>query len=247
MADIVSRQNLIDYCLRHLGSPLVEINITEEQEDDCISEAVQYFIEYYFDGIEKMFFKHLVTTDDVTNGYVILPDTIFGVNRVFPTTGTSSSQTNIFDLQYQLRMNDLRDLTSTSMIYYTQVMNHIDLIDQLLNSQPQFRFNRFSNRLYIDQNWSYKWAPGEYIVADCYSALDPAACPRFWGDRLLKKYSSALMKKQWGQNISKFQGITLPGGVTIDGNALYESGKTEQEEVENEILSKLSPLEMVIG
>ena len=247
MAHVTSRVELVDYCYRHLGAPLVEINMTEEQADDLVDEAIGFFRDYYFDGIEKAYVKHQIVETDMTNGYIILPDLVFGVNRVFPTAGTTSSQTNIFDLQYQLRMNDLRDLTSTSMIYYTQVMQHISLIDNLLNTQKQFRWNKLTNKLYIDQNWSKKVAVGEWILIDCYMALDPQEAPKFWDDRYFKKYCSALFKRQWGQNISKFGGITLPGGVTIDGDKIYEQGKQEADDIEADIMTKLAPLEWVLG
>ena len=221
--------------------------MTDEQAADIVEEAISYFRDYYFDGIEKVYLKHQITQTDIDNKYITLPDNIFGVNRVFPSTGISSAQTNIFDLTYQLRMNDLRDLTSTSMIYYVQVMQHMDLLDQLLNTYKQFRWNKLTNKLYIDQDWGAKAAVGEYLIVDCYSALDPAEAPKFWDDRLLKHYVTALMKKQWGSNIKKFQGITLPGGIQLDGQGLYDEGKQEAEDVETEIMSKLSPLEFIMG
>lgn len=242
-----SKAELIEYCKRKLGSPLVEINMTDEQYDDAIHEALSFFRDYYFDGIEQMYFKHQVTQTDIDNKYITLPDTIFGVRRVFNSTGTSSAQSNIFDLQYQIRMNDLRDLTATSIIYYTQVMQHLDLLDQTLNTYKQFRWNHLTNKLYIDENWTYKEAVGQYIVIDCYTALDPADAPKYWDNRTLKHYATALMKKQWGANIKKFSGVTLPGGITLDGQALYEEGKQEAEDVETDIMGKLAPLEFNLG
>lgn len=247
MAIVTSRAGLIDYCYRKLGAPLVEINMTDEQADDIVDEALGFFRDYYFDGIEKVYFKHLITEQDRTNQYITLPDNIFGVNRVFPSTGIASAQTNIFDLQYQLRMNDLRDLTSTSMIYYVQVMQHMDLLDQLLNAYRQYRWNKLTNKLYIDMDWINKTAVDDYLIIDAYTALDPTIAPKFWDDRLFKHYVVALMKKQWGSNIKKFSGITLPGNITLDGQALYDEGKQEAEDVETDIMGKLSPLEFVMG
>jgi hypothetical protein len=248
MANVTSRDELIQYCYRKLGAPLVEINITDEQADDVVDDAIAYFRDYYWDGIERVYLKHLVTATDITNKYITLPDLIFGVNRVFPTTGTqANSDANIFDVQYQLRMNDLRDLTSTSMIYYVQSMMHLDLLDQILNTQKQFRWNKLTSKLYIDQNWNAKIAEGEYILIDCYRALDPDDATKFWNDNNLKHYVTALLKRQWGGNIKKFGGITLPGGVTLDGQALYEEGKQEAEDIENEIMGKLSPLDFIMG
>ncbi len=244
---VTSREELVQYCYRKLGAPLVEINITDEQADDCVSEAMSFFRDYHWDGIEKMYFKHKITNEDITNKYVTLPNSIIGVNRVFPTSGLPTSSTNIFDLQYQLRMNDLRDLTSTSMIYYTQVMQHIALIDNLLNTYKQFRWNRLSNKLYIDQDWGTKLKLDEYILIDAYSVLDPDQSPKYWDERILKHYVTALMKKQWGSNIKKFGGITLPGGIQLDGQALYDEGKAEAEDIEQDIMGKQAPLEFVMG
>lgn len=242
-----SREELIQYCLRKLGAPLVEINITEEQMDDVVEHSLSFYRDYYFDGIEKVYLKHEVTQEDIDNGYITLPDKIFGVNRVFPTNGATAAQTNIFDLQYQLRMNDFRDLTSTSMIYYAQMMQHMDLLDQLLNTYRQFRWNKLTNKLYLDQNWNVKDKVGNWILIDCYSALDPAEAPKFWNERSFKDHVTAALKQQWGANIKKFNGIQLPGGISLDGQAMYEEGKAEVEEIEQAILGKLSPLEFMMG
>jgi hypothetical protein len=247
---VTSRQSLIDYVLRELGDPLIEINVTDEQIEDRVDEAILYFQEYYFDGIERMYLKHQITATDVTNKYITLPDHVWGVNRVFPyPTSSTSTSLNIFDLQYQLRMNDLRDLTSTSLIYYQQVMNHIELIDFLLNTQKQFRFNKFNSKLYIDQNWSAAGGlfEGNWLLLDVFSPLDPAQNPKFWNERLFKNYVTALVKKQWGSNLSKYQGIALPGGVTIDGTKIYNEGKSEQEAIEQTIMNELQPLGFMVG
>ena len=242
-----TRDKLIQYCYRALGAPLVEINITDEQASDNVDEAISFFRDYYWDGIERVYLKHLIIEEDQTNGYIILPDLIFGVNRVFPTTGVGNAANNIFDLQYQLRMNDLRDLTSTSLIYYSQVMSHLSLIDNLLNTQKQFRWNKLTNKLYIDQNWTAKTVVGQYILVDCYRALDPETATKFWDNRIFKDYCTASLKKQWGQNISKYSGITLPGGVTIDGQSIYEQGKQELEDIRDDMINNQSPLEWNVG
>jgi len=246
---VINREGLKSYALRALGAPLITIDVADEQAEDRIDEALAFFREYYFDGIEKVYYKHLVTTQNVTDTYIALPDTIWSVNRIFPyPTSSGSSSVNIFDLQYQLRMNDLKDLTSTSLIYYQQAMSHIALIDNLLNVQKQFRFNKLNGKLYIDQNWGIAGlAAGQYLLFDVYTALDPATSPRLWDDRLFKEYTIALFKKQWGTNVKKYQGIQLPGGVTIDGQSLYEEGKAEQAEIEDKIMSQLSPLEFFMG
>ncbi len=246
---VTNREQLKAYAFRALGAPLINIDVSDEQAEDRIDESIAFFREYYFDGIEKVYLKHLITAEDVTNKYITLPDSVWAVNRVFPTvTSSSSSSTNIFDLQYQLRMNDLRDLTSTSLIYYSQAMSHLALIDNLLNTQRQFRFNRLNNRLHIDQRWGTEGLnEGQYILLDAYTALDPSTSPKLWDERLFKEHVTAMIKKQWGSNVKKYQGIQLPGGVTIDGQSLYEEGKAEVAEIEDNIMNQLAVLEFQMG
>lgn len=243
---VTSRTELIQYCYRALGSPLVEINMTDEQADDIVDMAIEFFREYYWDGVEDLYYKHKITPNDITNKYITLPDNIWGVKRVFPNSGVSNTNTNIFDLQYQMRMNDLRDVTSTSMIYYSQMMSHLSLLDNMLNAQRQFRWNRLTSKLYIDLNWDAKMMPEEYILVDAYGVIDPVANAKFWDERYFKKYTTALFKKQWGQNVSKYSGITLPGGITLDGDKIYQQGKDESEEIE-EFIRNQSPLQFILG
>ena len=242
---VTNKEELANFALRALGSPLVEIDITDEQKADLIDEAIEFFRDHYFDGIEKMYLKHQITDQNKLDGYIQLPDLIFGVTNIWSASTLTS--TNIFDVQYQLRMNDLRDLTSTSLIYYHQVMSHISLIDQMLNTSKMFRFNKLNGKLYIDQNWAAKAVTGDFYLVECYRALDPAEVPKMLDNRLMKKYVTALFKRQWGQNISKYSGITLPGGITIDGDSIYQQGKDEADEVEDFIIQNGGPLEMFIG
>ena len=250
MAIVTNREELKQYCLRSLGAPLINIDVSDEQLEDRIDEAIAYFREYYFDGIEKVYLKHQLTQTDIDNQFIQLPDHVWSINRIFPfPTSSASSQLNIFDLQYQLRMNDLRDLTSTSLIYYQQVMSHISLIDYLLNTQKQFRFNKLNGKLYIDDRWNANrgLGLGQWLIFDAYTALDPADSPRLWNERLFKEYTTALFKRQWGSNLSKYQGITLPGGITLDGQRLLDEGKQEMEQIEEQIMNQLSPLEWYVG
>lgn len=178
--------------------------------------------------------------------YIPLPDYIYGVIRVIPFNAASSSK-NLFDLQYQLRLNDLYDLTSTSIIYYKTVMSHISLLNLELNGYPLYRFNRMMGRLSLDVNWSSAFTIGDFIMIECYRALDPTVFTKVWNEPWFRKYVTALFKRQWATNIKKFQGIQLPGGVTIDGDKLYAEAIAEIRELEDEMLNKSAPLEFFLG
>lgn len=244
---VTTRQGLIDYCLRELGEPVVEINIDDQQVEDRVDEAIEFFRQYHYDGIEKVYLKHLVTNDDVAQKSIPINDLVYGITRVFPVAAGTSTSKSIFDLQYQLRLNDLYDLTSTSVIYYSMVMSHLSLLDQTLNGHPLYRFNRLTNRLYIDENWVENIVPGSYILVECYRALDPATAPRMYNDSWLKHYVTALIKKQWGTNLKKFSGMQLPGGVTIDGDKIYQEAKDEIKDLEEDLRNKSAPLEFMMG
>ena len=189
--------------------------------------------------------------DSVTLGtydkrYFELPDIVYGISRVLPFSAASSSK-SLFDLQYQLRLNDLYDLTSTSIIYYKTVMSHLALLDLELNGHPQFRFNRRQGRLYLDINWQSDVVLGDYVVFEAYRVLDPASWPRVWNDAWLKAYTVALFKRQWGANGKKFQGLVLPGGISVDWAGMYNEAKEEIKELEDDLLNKSAPLEFFMG
>lgn len=318
---VTSREGLKQYCLRELGHPVLEINAADEQLEDRIDEALEYWRLYHHEGIEKMYLKHLIKAsrlyinetnaqdydvateivgassgakakvvverntepdestilvtvtsgefedgETITDGttistlttenavelgeidlkYLPLNELIYGVSRVLPFAGTQTSK-SMFDIQYQLRLNDLYDLTSTSVVYYKQVMSHLSLLDIELNGKPMFRFNRMQGRLYLDINWSWDVVPGEYVVIDCYRALDPAEFSRVWSEPWLKKYTAALFKRQWASNLKKFAGLQLPGGVTLNGIEMYQEAIAEIKELEEELINRASPLEWFMG
>lgn len=244
---ISTRENFIEYCLRKLGSPIVEINIDPDQIEDRIDEAIEYFRLYHWDGIERVFLKYKVTETDAANRYITLPDYIYGINKVYNTASGTSASKSIFDLQYQLRLNDLYDLTSTSIIYYSQVMSHLQLLDTILNGQKIYNFNRLNGKLIIETNWTQNIGVNSYILIECYRALDPATAPLIWNDIWLKHYATALLKKQWGANIKKFDGMQLPGGITVDGKSLWNEAVEEIEALEDELKNKQAPLGIFIG
>lgn len=178
--------------------------------------------------------------------YIQLPDIVYGVTRLLPFAGTQTSK-SMFDIQYQLRLNDLYDLTSTSIIYYKQVMGHLALLDLELNGRPMIRFNRMQSRVYPDINWESDIAPGDFIVLECYRALDPSQFTRVWSESWLKSYTTALFKRQWGTNLKKFQGMQLPGGVSLDGQGMYQEAVGEIKDLEDELQNKSAPLDFFLG
>lgn len=190
--------------------------------------------------------SNFYTAGETELKYIPLPDIVYGVTRILPFAGTSTSK-SMFDIQYQLRLNDLYDLTSTSIIYYKQVMSHLSLLDLELNGKPMFRFNRMQSRIYPDINWDVDVAPGDFIVLDCYRALDPTQFTRVWNESWLKHYTAALFKRQWATNLKKFAGIQLPGGVSLDGQAMYDEAVSEIKDLEDSLQNKSAPLEFFLG
>lgn len=317
---VASRQQLIDYCLRELGEPVVEINVDDSQIEDRVDEALEYWRQYHWDGIERVYLKQQVTASRITlsaavaenfelgeivtgqtsgakatiiregqtessgttlivrnvtgtfqagetitgansnysatfssvtlgtydKRYFDLPDAVYGVARVLPFANASSSK-NIFDLQYQLRLNDLYDLTATSLIYYKTVMSHLALLDFELNGKPTFRFNRRMGKLYLDVNWESDFAIGDFCVIECFRALDPNEFTKVWDDEWLKRYTTALFKRQWATNGKKFQGLVLPGNVSIDWQGMYNEALEEIKELKEEMINKSAPLEFYMG
>ena len=320
---ISSRQGLIDYCLRRLGFPVIEINVDDDQVEDRIDDALQYFQEYHFDGVERLYLTHKVTTaelkfsglstpsfennemligntsgatcilytisgttaritnvkgaftagetvtgsisgfsraiastsfytpGDIQNGYLPLPDSVIGVIRVLPVNGPSSgmnNRNNMFDLIYQFRLNDMYNLLSADMVYYTQVQQHLSMLDMLLVGDRSFKYNRKMDKMYIDMNWEEVLNPDDFIVIECYRILDPSTYTQVYDDMFLKRYATALIKRQWGENMKKFGGIKLPGGVILNGREIYEEAVEEITLIENEMQLKSElPVDFMVG
>ena len=250
MSAPTTREKFTDYCLRKLGAPVVEINVDDDQVNDRIDEALQYYNEYHYDGVERIYLKHQITQEDIDNQYIPLTDLIIGVRNIFPTSASSitGAADGLFNLQYQLRLNDLYDLTNTSLVYYNTVRNFIAELDFLLNGTKPLRFNKHQNRLYIDMLWDKEVQVGQYLIVDCYRALDPTTWTDVWNDMWLKRYATALIKKQWATNIKKFSGLQLPGGVTLDGDKLYAEAHDEIEELETQMQTNYSlPPDFMLG
>ena len=249
MAQPTSRQELKDYCLRQLGFPVIEINVDDKQLEDRLDDALQTFSEYHFDGVLRTYFKHKVTSTDVSNGYIDTDSIaanaasigvavesgkqIMSVTRVFEFS--ESGTNNIFSVPYQIALNDLYGLRSPGMMSdYTIIQNHLSLIRDYLDPEKAIRFSRVTNRLYLDMNWAEDIQVGQFIVLEAYVALNPDTYTEIYNDRFLKKYVTALFKKQWGANLSKYESVQLPGGVTLNGRQIYDDAVTELERLEVE-------------
>lgn len=253
-----SRQELIDYCLRRLGAPVLEINVDDDQIDDLVDDALQYFYERHYDGVERMYLKYKITQDDINRGsakgidgvgiktttgtsegntfnfyessnYIQVPDSIIGIEKVFKFD-TSSISAGMFSIKYQLFLNDLYYFNSVELLQYSMVKSYLEDIDFLLSTDKQIRFNKRQNRLYLDIDWGAQ-AVGKFIIIDCYRILDPNNFTKIYNDSFLKKYLTALIKKQWGQNLIKFRGVKLPGGIELNGREIYEDAVRELDDI----------------
>ena len=275
MAQPSTRQELIDYCLRKLGAPVLEINVAQEQIEDLVDDAVQYFQERHFDGVYPTFLKYQVTQDDIDRGkasglsgvgissisavgagttftyyensnYLQVPDSVIGVNKIFTYEGTNSISSGMFSIKYQLFLNDIYYWGSTELLTYAMTKTYLEDIDFLLNTQKQIRFNKRQDRLYLDIDWSSA-SVGDYFVIDCYRMMNPNDYSQVWNDSFLKKYLTSLIKRQWGQNLIKFQGVKLPGGVELNGRQMYDDGQRELDIIMDQMSStyELPPLDMI--
>lgn len=242
-----SREQFKDWCLRELGFPVIEINVDDDQVEDRIDEAFQYFQQFHFDGVERWYMKHQLTATDIANKWIPITDNIIGVTRIFPVSA-SNATVNMFDLRYQLRLHELYDFTSTSYVNYVLTMQHIRTLDLLFSGEQPIRFNRHTNKLYLDWNWTQFAQAGEYIIIEGFVIIDPDSYTKVYNDRMLKKYATSLIKKQWGNNMKKFGGMQLPGGVTMNGQQIYEEAVAEIKEIEQLIRDTYEePPQFLIG
>lgn len=323
---LASRTDLQDYCLRRLGAPVIDINVDEQQVSDRIDDALQYWQEYHFDGVERTYVKHQITGSkvhlttsvadnfqknetitggtsggtakvksatgqditiekmdtnsadfvasetitgsdsgatatthpstfytqgDIEKGYVPISNNILGITKVFNFGGAATNTSRdgeLFDLMYQFRMNDLYNLMGADMLYYTVVQSHLTTLEKLLAGERQIRWNRKTDRLYLDTDWDKTFNPGDYLIAEAWALLDPSTYTEVYDDMFLKKYSTALIKKQWGANMSKFSGIQMPGGVTLNGNEIFQEASQEIIQIEQEMQKNYElPPQFMIG
>ncbi len=227
-----SRQNLIDWCMRQLGHPVTEVNLDIDQIEDAVDSAMQYYTDFHQDAVERWYMKHQITADDITNQYISIPENIIGVTRIFPW-GSTNASVNMFDLRYQLRLHELYDFTSTSYVNYAMTQQHIRTLDLLFSGETPIRFNRHTDRLYIDWDWNTKVDVDEWIIIEGFIIVDPDVYTDVYNDRLLKKLLTAYLKRQWGTNMKKFEGMQLPGGIKMNGQQIYNEAIQEIAEIED--------------
>ena len=260
MAKPATRQGLIDYCLRKLGAPVLEINVDDDQIDDLVDDAIQFFNERHFDGVERMYLKYKLTQADIdrgqakntdgvgivttsatstniagygtttanwyeTSNFIQVPDSVVGVEKIFKFDSSSISG-GMFSIKYQLFLNDLYHFNSVELLQYAMTKSYLEDIDFLLTTDKQVRFNKRQDRLYLDIDWGYESADN-WLVLDCYRALDPNSFTQVYNDVFLKQYLTALIKRQWGQNLSKFKGVKLPGGIEMNGGEILQAAESE--------------------
>jgi len=263
MAKPATRQELIDYCKRRLGAPVLEINVDDDQIEDLVDDTFQYFNERHFDGVERMYLKHKVTQEEIDRGkaqgttgvgivtttslgvnsgigsitstwyessnYIQVPDSVIGIEKVFKFD-TSSISGGMFSIKYQLFLNDLYNFNSVDLLQYAMTKTYLEDIDYLLTPEKQVRFNKRQDRLYLDIDWGAQQAD-DFIILDCYRALDPASFTQGYNDSFVKKYLTALIKRQWGQNLIKFKGTKLPGGIELNGREIYEDALNDLNDI----------------
>jgi len=271
MATPTTKATLKSYCKRALGFGVIDINVSDDQVDDRVDEALQYFSQYHYDGVERMYLKYQITSDDITRAranvttsatdtadntvtasfsegknYIPMPSSVISVVSIFPF---SNAQTNsMFDIRYQLRLNDLYDFSSTSIIHYQMTMQQLDLLEHVLVGEVPIRFNQHQNRLYLDMDWEEMNAD-EYLIIECYRKVDPDTYTDIYDDMYLKRYATALIKRQWGANLSKFNGVATLGGVTMNGADIYSQSIEEINKLEEEIKEGAfsTPINYMIG
>jgi hypothetical protein len=272
MAKPASRTQLIDYCLRKLGAPVLEINLDDDQIDDLVDDAIQLFNERHFDGVERMYLKHKLTQEEIdrgtakntdgvgivtttatatavpgigttitsnwyeTSNFLQVPDSVVGIEKIFKFDSSTISG-GMFSIKYQLFLNDLYQFNSINLLQYSMTKTYLEDIDFLLTTDKQVRFNKRQDRLYLDIDWGVE-SVDNWLVLDCYRALDPTSFTQVYNDPFLKLYLTALMKRQWGQNLIKFRGVKLPGGIELNGREIFDDAEREIEGLRSRMSSE---------
>ena len=233
-----SKDTLKEYCLRRLGKPVIEINIDDDQMDDRIDEALMFYQDYHFDGVQDMFLKHEITATDISNEYITIANDYIGIVDIFDI-GDSTSTNNLFNVRYQIALNDMYDLSRMDLVPYFMNMMNLRHIEEMLVGKQPIRYNRHVNKLWIDMDWG-KVTAGHFIVAKGYQKVNPDTYTDVYNDRWLQRYVTALFQVQWGKNLTKFVGMQLPGGVQFNGEQILQQGLDEKLKLEEEMISSYS-------
>jgi hypothetical protein len=241
MAQPTTRQEFKDWVLRKLGAPVIDINVSDEQIDDRIDEAVDYWRDYHYNGSQLVYLKHQITQENKDNGYIDLPAGLLGISGIFNMQSSISTGSGIFNVQYQFVLNNLEDITGYNITNYYMSMSHLEFLQEMLVGKPMVRYNKHVNRLYLDTDPGLL-VVGEYIIIEAYDVIDPSTYADVWGDRWLQNYASCLVKEQWGSNLTKFTGMQLVGGVSFNGEQILSDAKEERRLMEEEAVQNLQPL-----
>jgi hypothetical protein len=242
-----TRTEFKEYVLRSLGKPVININVSNEQVEDSIEYALSYFIDYHYAGSNATYIKHQLVDADITNDYIVMDENIIGVKRVFPIGSNTGSSSDIFSPQYQMTLSMLPDMSNLDLVPYFMMRYQFAQIAELFTGQFPIRYNRVNDKLYLDCNKN-KLVVGDYIIIECFTAINPTTDTDVWSERILQRHTAALVKKVWGQNLSKFEGIQLPGGVTMNGREIYSDAVAEIQEIESTYRDNYSipPLDLVM-
>lgn len=251
MAVVNSRTELIDYCFRRLGEPVLEVNVDIDQVQDKVDDALQKYQEFHNDATVRGYLKHLVTDSDMSNQYIPISSDVMFLTKLFPIKNTFGTENNMFDIKYQMFLNSMGDFLSFSgdLAYYHQLQQYLELIDQQFHGTPNISYQRKQDRLYIFGDFNDgDIQTGDYLVAEVRQIVDPEAHTSIYNDMFIKDYTTALIKEQWGLNMMKFDGMLLPGGITVNGRQMFDDAQTEIERIlENMRLEQERPVDFFIG
>jgi hypothetical protein len=246
MAQPTDRTTFKNFCLRALGAPVIKVDVDDDQLDDRIDEALQWFFDYHWDGAFKTYFKYQITQTDQTNGYITLPSNIIGAVEIFDM-GDALNVNNLFNIRYQIALNDLYTLTSVSMVPYYMALTHIQFLEQMLVGKQPIRYNRYNNnQFYLDMSWDMV-PPGTFIIVSCYAAMNPDTFSGAWTDLWLQRYATALIKRQWGTNLKKYSGQQLQGGLVLNGQIIFDEAVQEIKDIHQLMLDSALPSDVFIG
>jgi hypothetical protein len=247
MAKITSREKFKEYILRRLGSPVIDINVDDEQIEDRIDDALLKYRDYHFDGMQHVYYPYQLTQTDINNQYVTLPEDFVGVTRIFDINDSYGAM-NLFNIRYQLHLNELFNISSVSVTPYVVAMRHIEFLEEVFVGKKPIRYNRNTDKLYIDMAWADDTVAGQYIMIDGYREVSPEENPDVWDEPWLRQYATQLVKRQWGEHLKLYEGMNLPGGITFNGQKIWDEAQEEIQKLEDTVVNDYSlPVTDMIG